>query len=82
MVACRPQFTVHLFSATLVKDLEILANSLRCVLRGFPSFANLGEIIVIILAHHTNGPSHHIRPYLLPPYHSSLSYLNELTNER
>jgi hypothetical protein len=46
-----------------VDGLEVLVNPLRCVLCGFPAFANMGEIVVVILALHTDGPSHHLRPY-------------------
>jgi len=65
MVTYRPQFGAYLFSASLVDGLEVLVNTLRCVLCGSPASANMGEIlIVLVLVVHTNGSSHYLRPYL------------------
>src|SRR6266404_2989509 len=64
MVRCGPQSVrAYLFSASLVDGLEVLVNPLSCVLCGFPAFSDMGEII-IVLALHTNGFSHHLWPCL------------------
>jgi hypothetical protein len=47
-----------------VDGLEVLVNALSRILSSFPAFANMSEIIVIVLALHTNGLFHHFRPYL------------------
>ena len=61
---CRPLFGAYLFSAGLVDGLEVLVNALSCVLCSFPAFANMSEIIVIVIALHANGPFHHFWSYL------------------
>ena len=43
----------------------MLVNPLGSVLCGFPAFANVGEIlvVVVVVALYTNGSSHHLRSH-------------------